>query len=373
MRILFTGGGSGGHIIPLIAVVQEIKKHAHEQGMFNIEFVFIGPTIKNTLWEGLLKKEGIKVINITAGKIRRYFSFQNIVDIAFKIPASFVQALWYVFWNMPNVVFSKGGYGSVPVVLISRFYRIPVVIHESDAVVGLGNKSVLRYVQCITCGFEETLEQLPKGKSFYVGNPIRQTLLDGSKEMGRQVFSLRHSKPVLLIIGGSQGSEFLNDTILNNLEDLMEEFEIIHITGQKNFEGLSKELEARFGRLDFIGYHPYPFLTDDLKEAYAVTDVVIARASASVIAELSATGKPSILIPLPGSAQDHQKANAYLYGRAGAAVVIEEDNVQFNVLLRDLLEILNNKALHSSMVLAAKNFNPINASEIIAQKIFQYL
>ncbi len=369
MKILLTGGGSGGHITPLIAVVQSIKKTVIQNNLGQVEFVFIGPTARNEFFEELMAREGIKVINISAGKFRRYFSWTNLADWLFKIPYSFLQALWFVFWNMPDIVFSKGGYGSVPVVYASRFYFLPVVLHESDAVMGLANKLAMHKVQLITLGFKGIQTPVNPKKSLFAGNPIRSDLASGSKEIGKEIFKVSGKKPVLLIITGSQGAEFINDTILNNLEIFVKQYDIIHVTGPSKYEQIPVELEARFGKSDFAGYHPYPFLMEEMKHAYAVADVVISRCGANSIAEIAANGKPSILIPLKTSAQNHQQVNAYLYGRSGAAIIIEEDNLLPHLLLRDLNEITTNTSLRKAMIKAALAFNPPDSSDIIARQI----
>ncbi|RJQ14013.1 UDP-N-acetylglucosamine--N-acetylmuramyl-(pentapeptide) pyrophosphoryl-undecaprenol N-acetylglucosamine transferase [Candidatus Parcubacteria bacterium] len=372
-KIMLTGGGTGGHIFPLLAVVQELKRVAKTKGIVNLEFVFAGPKINDKLWLGILQKAGVKVVSVNAGKLRRYSSWQNFVDLAIKTPLGILEALWKVFWNMPDIVFSKGGYGSVPIIIAASIYRVPIIIHESDSVAGLANKKAAKYAKLIALGFPGAENDFPNRETVTTGVPVRTDIAAGSKEIAHQFFRIKGGKPIILIIGGSQGAEAINDFILNNLEELLRYFEIIHLTGGKKFETLGAELKARFGHIDTGGYHPYPFLVEELKEAYAICDIVVARSSATVISEIAAVAKPSILIPLPGAAQDHQRINAYNYAKTGAAIVMEQPNLATHLFIDALRESLENKKLNESMIQAAKKFSKIDAAEKIAEIILENL
>ena len=372
VKILLTGGGTGGHIFPLIAIAEELKRQAPTQGI-GLEIIFMGPPVKNKFWLGMLESAGIKIISVISGKLRRYSSFSNFSDLFFKVPLGTVQALWKVFWNMPDVIFSKGGYGSFPIVLAGSFYGVPIIIHESDSVAGLANKKLAHYAKIVAIGFKEVAGSFSKKKILITGNPIRTELATGSPEVARQFFRLNGKKPVILVNGGSQGAESINDLMLNNLELFLRQFEIIHITGNKKFEVLGEELKARFGHIDTGGYHPYPFLVNQLKDAYAVCDVIISRAGGSSIFEIAAVGKPSILIPLPNSAQDHQRINAYTYAQTGAAIIMEEPNLTPHLLIDRLKEILTDKELNKSMIMAAKKFATPQATKTLAEKILSFV
>jgi UDP-N-acetylglucosamine--N-acetylmuramyl-(pentapeptide) pyrophosphoryl-undecaprenol N-acetylglucosamine transferase len=370
MRILLTGGGTGGHIFPLIAVAQSIRQLAAQAKIKKVEFIFMGPKIKNHYWKWLVEKEGIEAISVPAGKIRRYASILNVIDFI-KIPFSLLISIWKVFWHMPDVVFSKGGYGSFAVVLACRFYRVPVFIHESDARAGLANKKLAKHAKKVFVGFSSATEDFPKNEVIVSGIPLRREITQGKVEKARAFFHvLRKNKPVIMIFGGSQGAATINDLILNNLEILLPGFEIIHITGAQNYDRIVAEVQLRLGKLDTAGYHPYPFLSDEMALAYGLADIIIARSSGSTIFEIAANRKPSILIPLEGAAQDHQRANAYEYAKTGATIVLEEFNLTPHILIGNLEKILQPN-IRQRMTQAAGDFIKIEAASLIAQELIE--
>ncbi|MDD2753647.1 MAG: undecaprenyldiphospho-muramoylpentapeptide beta-N-acetylglucosaminyltransferase [Candidatus Portnoybacteria bacterium] len=369
MRVVLTGGGTGGHLFPIIAVVQEIKNLVAEN-IFQIplgegssvEFLFIGP---DTIGEEALAKEGITHKIIMAGKLRRYASLQNIFDI-FKIPCGIVQSLWHLFFFMPNVVFSKGGYGSVPVVLAAWIFRIPVIIHESDSVPGLANKFCAKLSRRVAISFSEAAKYFPAKKTALTGNPVRVSLFGGTAEQARQLFGLSGMKNVILILGGSQGAQVINDLIFTSLLLITKRCEIIHQTGRANFES-SKQL---IGGDIPSEYHLFPFLDDgQLAQAYAAADIVVARAGAGTIAEIAAIGKPSILIPLPKSAADHQLKNATEFAYTGGTVIMEQANLTPHLFQSEIFSLLDNPKLLKTMGENAKKFSHPDAAQKIAQEI----
>lgn len=369
MRIVLTGGGTGGHLFPIIAVVREIqnllqqnKTHIPSSVGSTLEFIFIGPP---SIGEEELAKSGIKHKKILAGKIRRYASMQNVLDV-FKLPFGFLQSLWHLFIFMPNVVFSKGGYGSVPVVLAARIFRIPVLIHESDATPGLANKFCAAFSKRIAISYDNSAKYFLARKTSLTGNPIRAGIFGGSKEAAKKTFGLTGAKPVLFVFGGSQGAQALNDVIFASLPALIARCEIIHQCGPANYESL-KQLTA--DKL-YPGYFLLPFLNEEqVRDAYAVADLVISRAGASNIAEISALGKPSIIVPLPNAAADHQTKNALEYARTGATLVMEQMNLTPHLLQDRVFALLDNPELLRKMSEAAKTFNPPDAATKIAQEV----
>lgn len=367
MRILFTGGGSGGHFFPIIAIAREIKEIAEERRMLDIELFYIGP---ETEGDSVLKKEEIVVSHILAGKIRRYHSLENIVDIV-KTIIGVIQALWRVFKLTPDVVFSKGGYGSFPVLFASRLYRLPIIIHESDIIPGRVSRWAAKFAKRIAVSFEKTAAEFPEGKVAVTGNPIRKRLLGGNLGEAKEEFRVFSSKPVIVILGGSQGSQTLNNTILSILKELVYKYEVIHQTGMKNYEEVLNQAKVLLeGRID--NYHCYPFLSEgQLRDAYLLASFVISRSGASSIFETAAWGKPAIMIPLKNSAQDHQRENAYEYSRAGAAIVIEETNLTPHLLLHEIDKILNDKERMKQMSESAQGFARINGTKIIAEEILK--
>ena len=241
MKILFTGGGSGGHIFPIIAIARELRRIYPKK---DLQLFYIGP--KDEFSFILLSQEGIRVKTIMGGKIRRYLGltsiFQNLIDILFKIPLAFLQAFFYIFFLAPDLIFSKGGYGSFPSVLAGWILQIPILLHESDIVPGLANRILSKFAIEIFVSFpvRET-EYFPPQKMISVGNPIRRELLEGQKDEAREFLGLSGVKPVILILGGSQGAQRINDMLLQILPEILTDFELIHQCGEKNFKEIETE------------------------------------------------------------------------------------------------------------------------------------
>lgn len=375
MKILFTGGGTAGHIFPIIAVAREIKtNHPHK----NIELFYVGP--KDDFAKKLLPQEGIKVKIILAGKVRRYFgiksTLQNIFDILFKTPLGFLQALFHIFVIGPDLIFSKGGYGSLPAVIAGWLLLTPIFLHESDITPGLANRILSRFSSEIFVSFPvEKTKYFPPKKMISVGNPIRLNLLHGfSKEEQEKPLKLKGGKPVILITGGSQGSEIINDVILAILPQLLSDFELIHQVGEKNFNQITAESKVVIkGELQEY-YHIFAFLTESqLKQAYQTASLVIARAGAGTIFEIAAMGKASLLVPLKESAQNHQVENAYAFSESGAAVVLEEENLTPYFFLEKVRSLFSQPDKLEKMAKAAKLFSKPLSARIIAEYLVAYL
>lgn len=372
MKILFTGGGTAGHIFPIIAICREIRKIAPD-----FQFFYIGP--KDEFSRNLLSQEGIEVKTILAGKIRRYFGlksfFQNFIDIVFKFPLGFLQSLFYVFIISPDLIFSKGGYGSLPVVFVGWLFLTPIFLHESDVIPGLANRLGSKLSLEIFVSFPaEKTKYFSSKKMISVGNPIRSEILEGEKEKAKELFELTGEKPVILTLGGSQGSQRINDIILAILPEFLENFELIHQTGEKNFKEIKAEVKVIVKKESLKYYHPFPFLDEEeLKQAYAISDLVCGRAGAGSIFEISAAGLPSILIPLPESAQNHQVENAYAYTGSGACQVLEEANLTPHFFLERLKYLFSQSQKLKEMGESAKAFSKPQAAKIIAEYITGYL
>lgn len=370
MKILFTGGGTAGHIFPIVAIVREIRK-IHPRSDF--KFFYIGP--KDPFATTILSQEGIELKTILAGKIRRYFSFQNIIDIFFRIPIGILQAFFYIFIISPDLIFSKGGYGSLPAVISGWLLLTPIFLHESDVSPGFTNRIASKFAIEIFTAFPiEKIQYFPAQKMISVGNPIRKEILSGSLKEAKKLFKLTGEKPVILILGGSQGAQIINDKILIILADLLENFEIIHQTGQNNFDQVKAEAEVIINEYIKPYYHPLPFLNDnELSQAYKAADFIISRAGAGSIFEIAAVGKPSILIPLSGSAQNHQIRNAYIFAETGASIVIEETNFSPHFLLERLKYLFSESKKIKQMGGKAKEFSRPEAARIIAEYLISYL
>ncbi|MBI4101471.1 MAG: UDP-N-acetylglucosamine--N-acetylmuramyl-(pentapeptide) pyrophosphoryl-undecaprenol N-acetylglucosamine transferase [Candidatus Nealsonbacteria bacterium] len=376
MKILFTGGGSGGHILPIVAVTREIRKiHLGSPDGKKLEFFYVGP--KDEFQEILLAQEGIGVKKILAGKIRRYLNWksvlQNIGDVLFKIPLGVLQSFFYLFLLMPDLIFAKGGFGSFPTVVSGWILRIPVLLHESDIAPGLANKILSKFSTKIFTSFPKTEYFSPK-KMAIAGNPIRKEILTGTKEEGRALFRITREKPVILILGGSQGAQRINDKILEILPDLLKEFEVIHQCGEKNFQEVRDEAKAILVPEQENSFHLFPFMKEEeLKQALAVADLAVSRAGSGSIFEIAAAGLPSVLIPLPESAQNHQVKNAYAYGNTGASIVLEEANFTPHFFLEKLKYLFSQPADLKRMSEAAKSFAKPEAAKQIAEYVVNAL
>ena len=365
MRILFTGGGTGGHFFPIIAIARELKRIAEDERILGLELYYVGP---DDFGREMLNREDILSETLPTGKLRRYFSFLNLVDLA-KTFRAVLAAFWKLFRLMPDVVFSKGGFGAFPLLLVSRIYRIPVMIHESDAAPGLVNRWSAKFAKRTGVAFAKAAAYFPPEKTAVVGNPIRKRILGGIRDEAKDRFAIFSQKPVVLVLCGSQGSLAINQMILSGLKEFVNDFEIIHQTGKDNFADISAESTVILSSETKAYYHPYPFLDEmRLKEAYAACDIVIAR-SGSNIFEIAAVAKPSILIPLPHAAQDHQRQNAYEYAKVSGAVVIEQNNATPNLVRHTILRIFETPGELLRMQEGAARFARTDAAEIVAREI----
>jgi UDP-N-acetylglucosamine--N-acetylmuramyl-(pentapeptide) pyrophosphoryl-undecaprenol N-acetylglucosamine transferase len=371
-HILLSGGGTGGHVFPLIAIVRSMRQYTSDKGMGEPKIIFVGP---DHFSHSAFQNEHIDTKTLFAPKIRRYFSFANFFDIC-KIPIALFQSLWHVYWAMPDVIIAKGGYGSVFPVLAAWLYRIPVVIHESDAIAGLGNSIISRFASRIFLSFPLSDESRQKfaEKAEVLGNPIRSALLAGSQDEAKGLFRITSGKPVVLVLGGSQGAQAINELVLQSLGDLLGEYEIIHQIGSTQFEVI-KEVALRNTPNELHSfYHPVDFLDEtSLAHAYALADFIVSRAGSGSIFEIAALGKPSILIPLQNSAQDHQKKNAYSYADTGAALVMEQQNLTPHLFTQTLSMLANDQAKREAMEKSALAFARPNAADDIALRIIQFL
>lgn len=365
MRIVLTGGGTAGHLTPLIAVADKLKSKLGPEA----NFLYIGSGLE--MEKELMKEAGIPAKSVLAGKMRRYISAKNIVDF-FKVPIGFVQALWMLLWFMPDMIFSKGGYVAVPIVLAAWIYRIPIMIHESDSTPGLANQFLAKFADRIAIAYPSAGEYFPKMKTALVGNPIRSQIIEGDPTMLRQQLRFTVSKKTLLILGGSQGSRAINDAIVHILPKLLPYFQIIHQTGKENFENVEREAAILGIKIGREGYFATPFMdANKLRDAFALSDLVISRAGAAFITEIAANGKPAILVPIAESANDHQRMNAYALAHFGAALVLEEENLGEHMLIEKINKIFNDENLRNTMAERIKTFYHPDAAERISNSIIE--
>ncbi|QQG46299.1 MAG: undecaprenyldiphospho-muramoylpentapeptide beta-N-acetylglucosaminyltransferase [Candidatus Niyogibacteria bacterium] len=367
MRILLTGGGTGGHFFPIVAVIRALKKMAESEKFVEMELVYLSDSPYDL---GILKEEGVEFISVPAGKIRRYFSLFNFTDL-FKTAWGIIRAIIYVFGKMPDVIFAKGGYASFPALIAARLFKIPVIIHESDSAPGRVNRWAGSFAKRIAISFPESAKYFPSSKTALIGNPVRERILGGNIEEARSIFGYE-DVPTVLVLGGSQGSAKLNDILIDILPEILKEAKIIHQCGKNNFDDVSKRISVVLGQNQFKNrYKLFAFLDENiLRSAVLVSNLIVSRAGAGAIYEIAAWGKPSLLIPLHNSAQDHQRQNAYAYARAGgAALVVEEENLAPNLLLAEIRKLLSDKPRLERMARAASNFAKIDAAEILARQI----
>ena len=371
MKIVLTGGGTGGHFYPIIAVAQEINNIVSTEKLAGVEMFFVSTEAYN---EGVLFDNNIVFKKVPAGKRRRYFSILNLIDI-FKTLWGIIVAINVLFKIYPDVVFSKGGFASFPTLVAARILRIPVVIHESDTVPGRVNKWSGKFAMRIATGFPETLESYRKyaNKVAYTGNPVRKELQHPVPEGAHEFLKLDKNIPVILVLGGSQGAEVINDNLMDALPGLVERFQVIHQTGESKLEAVKEMSRATLlNNKKKDRYKMFPYLnTLALRMAAGASDIVISRAGAGAISEISSWGVPSIIIPITDSNGDHQRTNAFAYARVGACSVIEERNLTNHVIVSEVQRLIDNKEIRSKMSDAAKAFSKADAGSKIAKEIIR--
>lgn len=370
MTIVFTGGGTGGHFYPIIAIAEALHDLVREERLVAPKLYYLAP---NSFDEKALFENGIAYIYTPAGKMRRYFSVLNITDFFVTLFGT-LSAVITLFRLYPDVVMSKGGYGSVPTTLAARLLGIPVIIHESDAKPGRANLLAAKWAEKIAISFEEAATFFPKkvqNKIARTGIPIRKALMRLEPEGARQYLGLEREVPTVLILGGSQGAMKINEAVLSALPDLVSFANVIHQTGQANFksvEGVSGVILAKSPNA--TRYHPINFLNEvSLQRAAGVADLIVSRAGANSIAEIGLWKRPSILIPIPESVSHDQRTNAYSYAHTGAAIVLEEDNLTPHLLVSEARHILNDRELGKRMGASAAGFTDPDAAQILAREM----
>lgn len=347
-RIILTGGGTAGHVTPNIALLPRLKELGYD-------IQYIGSY--NGMEKGLIEPLGIPYHGISSGKLRRYFSLQNFTD-PFRVLKGFGEAKKLIKELQPDVIFSKGGFVTVPVVMAGKKCKVPTIIHESDMTPGLANKISIPAATKICCNFPETLEHLPKEKAVFTGSPIRQELLTGNADAALKFCGLSAGKPVILIIGGSLGSVVINNAVREILPDLLKDFHVIHLCGKGKVDDSLKSLE---------GYVQFEYIKSELKDLFALADVVISRAGANAICELLALHKPNLLIPLSANAsRGDQILNARSFERQGFSKVLEEEELNKSTLLDSLQTLFRDK---ESYIRAMQQSNQQNSIDTIIELV----
>lgn len=346
MKIVLTGGGTGGHFYPVIAVAEEINKIADEQKIAHVEMYYLSdaPYDKEALFENR-----VHFVQIPAGKLRIYFSLKNFTDM-FKTAYGCLFGLWKMFQIYPDVVFAKGAYASFPTLMAARILGIPVIIHESDSAPGRVTKWAGKFAQYIALSYAECAEHFPAGKTARVGQPIRPELEHPIKDGAHEFLQLESGTPTVFIFGGSLGAQIINEAVLSALPELVQNFQVIHQTGRANFDEVSGRAKLILENSEFRSrYKPFAFLNPlSIRMAAGAADIIVTRAGSSLF-EIASWGVPAIVIPITTSNNDHQMKNAYNYARAGGGIVIEEKNLTPHILINEISRIVTDLNLHDRM------------------------
>lgn len=369
-RIMLAGGGTGGHVYPLVAIAEELIRQTPIAGK-NVEIQFIG--------DGDLMADAARELKITyrrvlAPKWRRYFSVWNFVDIL-KAPIGLVQSFFFVWWFMPDVMLVKGGYAAFLPALAAKLVAVPLVVHESDSVPGKVNAWWGRHSRRVFLAFEHARKYFRPDRTEVIGNPIRPAVITHfEKPQALAAFQLGTGKPVIFISGGSQGAKIVNDVVLTGLVELVKKYSVIHQCGAQNYAAVDAQLKAivkeeatTYAAVIQASYRLQGSLDEKLMaQAYSAADVIVSRAG-SAIFELAAVGKPVIIIPLKGAAQNHQLHNAREFEQFGA-VVLEEDNLTPHILLNEIARCYEHREEISTKIRA---FAKPDAAAIIAKELLQ--
>lgn len=370
MKIVITGGGTGGHFYPLIAVADKIHEQAEARKMLAPDIYYLADSPYD---QNLLLRKRIEFRKINAGKLRLYFSFKNFIDI-FKTAYGTVQTMFRMFSIFPDVVFTNGSYVAMPVLISARILKIPVVIHTSDTVPGRALLYAGRFAEKISIAFPEAAEyyrEKDRDKIALLGNPIRDEIITPLSNGAHEFLELDSSIPTILIVGGSSGAQAMNDIIVDSLPKLLLKYNVIHQCGKNNIEEVKRHSDVvLYDHPYHKRYKLYPFLDDlAIRMSVGAANLMIIRAGANSISETALWGKPSITIPIPSEISRDQEKNAFAYARSGATTVIKQSNLSSNILISEIERILNNKEISEAMSTAARGFARTDAAATIADAV----
>ena len=349
-KIVFTGGGTAGHVTPNIALLPFLEKEGYDA-------YYIGSY--NGIEKRLMEDFEIPYYGISTGKLRRYFDLKNLSD-PFRVIKGYSQALKILKELKPDIVFSKGGFVSVPVIRAAAALKIPCIIHESDMTPGLANKLCIPVATKVCCNFPETVKYVPSGKAVLTGSPIRTELTTGSKLAALELCGFTANKPVVMVIGGSQGAASVNVMVREALPKLLDKFQIVHICGKDKVDNLM---------LTIPGYKQFEYLKNDLKDVFAMADVVVSRAGANAICELLALKKPNLLIPLQVGSRGDQILNARSFEEQGFSMVVREDFTDCDILTEKIYELYENR---QSFIDKMNESGQMNSIDTIVNLIKEY-
>lgn len=361
-----TGGGSGGHVYPILAIADAIEDIIKKDHLVEPKVWFVS---SESYDKGLLYQHGLRGKVIATGKRRLYRSRKNILDI-FKTFSAVLRALFFLFRVYPDVVFGKGGFSSFPTLMAAKLLRIPVVIHESDTVPGRVNTWAAKFAKRIAVSYPEAVQYFPSDKVAWTGNPIRRSILSPIKEGVTALLKLEPDLPTIFIVGGSLGSQKINEVILDSLSTLLPECQIIHQTGKENFAEIVRLSDVVLENSQYKNrYHPFAYLDDQALRLVAGSASLAITRAGSTLFEIAAWGIPSIIIPITESNGNHQQKNAFTYARTGAAIVIEEANLAPHILASEAIRLIKDPVLGHKMSAAAKSFARLDAAELIAREL----
>jgi len=366
MKILFTGGGTGGHFYPIIALAEALRRVAEEDKLVMPKLYYMSDAPYNPK---ALFEHNIKFVYVPAGKLRPYFSFLNLWDY-FKIFWGGIIGLIRMFFIFPDVVFGKGAYASFPALLAARILGIPVMIHDSDSIPGRVNLWAGRFAERVALSYPEAVKYFAPDKTAVTGNPIREGILVPVKNGALEYLDLAPEVPVVLILGGSSGAVRINDTVMGALDTLVNKCQIIHQVGKANVEDCRKQSSVILANNpNKQRYKMFDYLNDTaMRMAAGAANLVVSRGG-SAIFEIANWGLPSIIIPIPESISHDQKTNAYTYARGGGAVVIDEENLTPSVLFAEIKRLLDDEALRATMSAAALKYSNQDAGRTIAKQL----
>lgn len=356
MKIILAGGGTMGSVTPLLAVAEELQKYTPDA-----EFLWIGT--RNGPEKKAVEVYKIKFISVPAGKLRRYFSGWNFL-IPFLIAAGFFKSLWLILKFKPQMILSAGGFVAVPVIWAGWILRVPSLVHQQDVRPGLANKLTARFAKIITVTFLESLEYFLN--AIVAGNPVRREIFSGNKDRAAGSFNLEKDLPTVFVLGGGTGALGLNKIVVDATPELVKFCQVIHMTGGKVDELLRTKTEDI--KRETARYHTVDFLAKDLPDVFAVADLVISRAGLGTLSELAMLGKPTVLIPIPGS---HQEDNAYYFKKQNAVVIWDERNITPENFSEAIRELLNNKVELESLGRNIKGVMPADAAKKITDEILK--
>ena len=363
MRILLAGESTAGNLAPIISVYETLRAKTREENIHEtVEFMLI-----STESDFLRTFVGDTDINFQILNPEQ----ENKKTSLFTSISNFTRIMRNVFNYMPDVIFLKGGFVSLPVAIVGKIFWIPIIMHESDTAPSSIDKFISHFAKRIAISFDLTREFYPAKKVFFSGNPVSVSMAMADYEESKQKLSIDGDKPVIFIMGGSQGAHEINELVVEILPELLEKYEIIHQCGLGDYE----LIQAHIQKLNIPlleDYHLFPFMKQSLANAYAVCDLVVSRAGANTVAEIMLVGKPSILLPMPDSESDNQNRNAFFYSEAGAAAILNEKNLKPHLFLDAVHNIFKDKLKMMEMMRAARQLAHPEAADVVADEILKW-